>query len=294
MNVSHKKYHPNLVASYLVLKNENRILLLKRKNTGYEDGHYSVIAGHLEPGESFTSTVIREAKEEADITITQKDIAQTFVQHRKTSNGEPERVDTYFVATNWQGTVENVEPHKCEHLQWFDLNNLPENVVPCVRAALHSIKNQENYNEFGWTKDKQAKQKTITICGSMKFAEQMISLATQLKKNNWNVLLPDISQSKSQKSKSKIEYINAHFDKIKKSDAILVANYEKNSIPGYIGSNTLMEIGVAQALHKKIFILKQIGEQKCKEEVLSITTKILNDTVDSFTPEILLAQTKTS
>lgn len=289
MNGKIKKYHPNLVASYLILKKENQVLLLKRKNTGYEDGNYSVIAGHLEPGENFTSAIIREAKEEANITITPDDIEQIFVQHRKASNGEPERVDTYFVATNWKGTIKNVEPHKCEHLQWYDLHKLPKNVVPCVRAALASIRNQENYNEFGWTKNNQAKQKTITICGSMQFAKEMISLAAQLKKNNWNVLLPDISESKN--DKSKIEYINAHFDKIKKSDAVLIANYEKNSVPGYIGSNTLMEIGVAQALHKKIFLLKQIGEQKCKEEVLAITTKILNDSLDSFTPEKAFTQT---
>jgi len=282
MTATLKKYHPNLGASYLVLKKENQILLLKRKNTGYEDGNYSVIAGHLEPGESFTSTIIREAKEEANVTITPKDIVQIFVQHRKANENEPERVDTYFIATNWQGTIENVEPHKCEELVWFDQDNLPSNIIPCVKAALQSINSYESYNEFGWETNKEENKKILTICGSMQFSTQMLSLADQLSRNGWNVLLPDISESK--KSKTKKEYITAHFDKIKRSHAILIANYEKNGIPGYIGSNTLMEIGLAHALHKPIYVLNQVGEQKCREEVLAIATRILNDSVDSLKP----------
>lgn len=145
-----KKYHPNLVASYLVLKRNDEVLLLKRKNTGYEDGNYSVIAGHLEPGESFTSAIIREAKEEANITITRQDLTQTFVQHRKAHVHEPERVDTYFVATRWKGILSNAEPDKCEEFKWVKENELPSNVIPCVKAALQSINNYETYNEFGW------------------------------------------------------------------------------------------------------------------------------------------------
>jgi 8-oxo-dGTP diphosphatase len=287
MTANLKKYHPNLGASYLVIKKDNQILLLKRKNTGYEDGNYSVIAGHLEPGESFTSTIIREAKEEANVTITPQDIVQIFVQHRKANENEPERVDTYFIATSWQGTIENVEPHKCEELVWFDQDELPSNIIPCVKAALESINTHESYNEFGWISDTYTKPKTITICGSMQFAKEMSKLAAQLKEKGWNVFLPDSlesSESKLKKTKTKKQYITAHFDKIKQSHAILVANYEKNNIPGYVGSNTLMEIGLAHALHKKIFILKELGEQKCKEEVLAIATQILNDDIDSLNP----------
>ena len=46
-----------------------------------------------------------------------------------------------------------------------------------------------------------------------------------------------------------------HFNSIAKSDAILVLNYERNGIKGYIGGAVLMEMGVAQHLNKKIFLL---------------------------------------
>jgi 8-oxo-dGTP diphosphatase len=44
----------NIPASYLFLERDNRILLLRRSNTGYEDGNYSLIAGHVEANESFS------------------------------------------------------------------------------------------------------------------------------------------------------------------------------------------------------------------------------------------------
>jgi len=55
------KRNQNVPASYLVLFKENKVLLLKRFNTGYEDDKYSMIAGHVDEGESFSEAIIREA-----------------------------------------------------------------------------------------------------------------------------------------------------------------------------------------------------------------------------------------
>jgi len=41
-----------LVAVHLFLLQDNKILLSKRYNTGYEDGNWNVPAGHVEEGES--------------------------------------------------------------------------------------------------------------------------------------------------------------------------------------------------------------------------------------------------
>ena len=57
--------HKNIPACYLYLKKNNQILLLRRFNTGFEDGNYFFVSGHLDGGESFTDAMIREAKEEA-------------------------------------------------------------------------------------------------------------------------------------------------------------------------------------------------------------------------------------
>jgi 8-oxo-dGTP diphosphatase len=46
-------------SAYLYLKKSNKVLLLRRFNTGYEDGNYSFIAGHLEKNETFSDSIIR-------------------------------------------------------------------------------------------------------------------------------------------------------------------------------------------------------------------------------------------
>lgn len=142
--------HQNIVAAYLVLKKQNAVLLLKRKNTGYEDGNYSVVSGHVESGESFRQTIIREAKEEANIMITEADILQTHVQHRKSSWDQSERVDVYFLIEKWNGDVTNNEPEKCESLEWHSIENLPDNTIECVKIALQALFSNIEYSEIGW------------------------------------------------------------------------------------------------------------------------------------------------
>ncbi len=133
--------HHHIPASYLILIKEQKILLLRRFNTGYEDGNYSLIAGHAEAGETFTQCIIREAKEEAAITLQPKDVDVAHVMHRNTGDINNERIDVFFVATKWQGDITNTEPHKCDDLSWFDMNNLPSNTIPYIAHAIHCTRN---------------------------------------------------------------------------------------------------------------------------------------------------------
>ena len=91
-----EKNHCLIPASYLVLIKDNNILLLQRKNTGYEDGNYMFIAGHVEPNESFTGAVIREAKEEAGIIISERDVKLVHMMQRKATSSNNERIDAFF------------------------------------------------------------------------------------------------------------------------------------------------------------------------------------------------------
>ena len=143
-----KKRHKNIPASYLVLFKEDKVLLLKRFNTGYEDNKYSFIAGHVDAGETFTQAIIREAFEEAGIKLLEKDLKILHVMHRKSIDSE--RVDIFFTANKWTGDLKNKEPHKCSELKWFEMNKLPENVIPYIRKVIQNIKSKKIYSEFGW------------------------------------------------------------------------------------------------------------------------------------------------
>lgn len=135
------------VAVHLFLIRDNKVLLLRRYNTGYEDGNYSVIAGHIDGNETYYDAMIREAKEEAGITIKLEDLKAVQVMHRKK---EDERIDFFFICNRWSGEVVNMEPNKCDKLRWFDLDNLPVNIIPYIKAGIKNYLNKVEFSHYGW------------------------------------------------------------------------------------------------------------------------------------------------
>ncbi|HKR82032.1 MAG TPA: NUDIX domain-containing protein [Candidatus Saccharimonadales bacterium] len=140
-------------AVFLVLEQGGKILLLRRANTGHRDGQYGLVAGHVDGGEPVTQAMIREASEEAGITIAPADLEVVHVMHRHSevaSTNADEYVDFYFKATRYSGELRNMEPEKCDDLSWFPASNLPENTIDYVRHALECIEQGVTFSEYGW------------------------------------------------------------------------------------------------------------------------------------------------
>ena len=78
------------VAVHLFFFQDNKILLLRRFNTGYEDGSYGVVAGHVDAGETVTQAAVREAREEVGVILEPADLQIVHVMNRKS---EDERID---------------------------------------------------------------------------------------------------------------------------------------------------------------------------------------------------------
>lgn len=92
--------------------------------------------------------------------------------------------------------------------------------------------------------------KVITICGSLKFKDEMMQLAAKTQIEG-NIVLTPIFPVKGDKTIFTEEQLNMlrkmHKEKIRMSDAIFVLN-----IDNYIGSNTESEIEFAKSLNKEI------------------------------------------
>lgn len=91
--------------------------------------------------------------------------------------------------------------------------------------------------------------KVVTICGSMKFADDMQKIATDLEtKYGWCVIQCVYGIDQNTLTQQEMEnVVNAHWKKIDISDAIYVVN-----IDGYIGNATKNEIEYAKQHGKEI------------------------------------------
>ena len=136
-------------AVYILLEQDGKVLLGKRCNTGYQDGNYQVPAGHVEEGELPTEAIIREAKEEVNVDLTLNDLELVHIGYRPKHDPSGDRIDLFFKAKKWTGEVKNMERDKCEDLNWFSWDNLPENMVFHVGEAFKCIQRGIFYNEIG-------------------------------------------------------------------------------------------------------------------------------------------------
>ena len=135
------------VAAHVFLLRSGSVLLLRRRGTGFEDGNYGPVGGHLDGGESVTQAAVRECREEVGVEIDPIDLDFIGVTHYDSPTGEG--IDFFFKVTRWIG-----EPYpriECDDLRWCSLDTLPENTIPFVRRAIeHHLQAGFCLDELGW------------------------------------------------------------------------------------------------------------------------------------------------
>lgn len=96
--------------------------------------------------------------------------------------------------------------------------------------------------------------KIITLCGSLKFKNEMMIVAEKMALKGNCILTPVYSVLENyERTDEQLEKLKeAHFKRIELSDAILVINKDK-----YIGKSTNLEIEYAKKLGKEIIYLEQ-------------------------------------
>ncbi|MTB89377.1 NUDIX domain-containing protein [Aeromicrobium senzhongii] len=127
-----------VAAAYVILRRGDEVLLQLREGTGYRDGHWALLAGHVDPGESVHEAAVREAYEEAGVTIDPADLHPLTALHRFERGGPQveQRLDAIFEVTRWSGEAGLQEADKAAEMGWFPLDDLPEPTVPHERDVL--------------------------------------------------------------------------------------------------------------------------------------------------------------
>ncbi len=121
-------------AVYAIFRHQDEVLLSLRQGTGWKDGWWSLVAGHVDGGEAAETAMIREVTEEAAVVPTE--FTHAYTMHRIADDPSDEYLDLFFEVTEWNGNIANNEPEKCGELKWCKIDNLPEQTLAYVKRVL--------------------------------------------------------------------------------------------------------------------------------------------------------------
>ena len=130
-----------------------KVLLQRRQNTGFMDGLWDLsCSGHVEHGESMSQAAAREAKEELGVVVPLDNVEFFVFIHKREEEWDLTYCNAYFVCTEFSGELRVCEPHKCSEIKWFDLDNLPDDLINDRKLALKAYREGVHYIEYGWNK----------------------------------------------------------------------------------------------------------------------------------------------
>jgi len=135
----------------LILKKDNdkcNILLHRRQNTGYHDGKWDIAGGgRVDKNETPQNALTRECNEELGIHVKLEDISFAHLSHRLISRIDKIYFDVYFIVNKYTGVPNINEPDKCSELKWFDIDNLPNDLIEQRKVAIRAWQNEKYYSE---------------------------------------------------------------------------------------------------------------------------------------------------
>jgi hypothetical protein len=130
----------------------------------------------------------------------------------------------------------------------------------------------------------------IMLAGSFSFAQEIVQVKKRLDVMGHTVFTtrdlelfaqsPRIKTNFDEELKHCIEYdsMREGFNLVVASDVVVVCNYQKNDIRGYLGTSVLMEIAIAYQLAKKVYFLYDYDRsQSYGLEVAIINPIIIDD-----------------
>ena len=113
---------------------QGQLLLGKRINprNGYGEGLWQLPGGHAHKMEELSNGAIRELAEETGMTVKEGSLLSLSF-----SDGINEELGLHYVecffCAEAEGTLQNLEPDKCDGWEWFEPDRLPSPLFPCTK-----------------------------------------------------------------------------------------------------------------------------------------------------------------
>lgn len=130
-----------MIQAYAVITEEDDILLQQTT-----DG-YSLIGGQIEPGKAALSFIVDKVKDKVGVDIPLSELILMHVQHDKNKNDES---IVLFFHADISEIDEQSDDQEDETLEFFDIDDLPSDIIPSHNQAIEGIKNTILYSEHGW------------------------------------------------------------------------------------------------------------------------------------------------
>lgn len=133
-----------------ILNKDNQVLLGKRlASAGFETWGFP--GGHLKTNESIRNCALREIREELgdniDIEITSEIIS---IRENCVAPQHIHHLTVILKGIHKSGEPKVNEPNKCEKWEWFDLDNLPQNLFSGVEDTLNNYQNKKSLVVSDW------------------------------------------------------------------------------------------------------------------------------------------------
>lgn len=136
---NHEKKYPRIGVGVLIQRPDGKVLLGLRQGS-HGVGEWSFPGGHLDFGEALFACAERETKEETGLEVKTVGVVSVADEMRYLQSDGKHYVNIGLLAQYQGGEPEVKEPDKCVRWEWFDLNNLPDELFQGTELTINSFK----------------------------------------------------------------------------------------------------------------------------------------------------------